>query len=138
MERWNGTSWSIVTSPNPSGTAESVLSSVSCPSTTSCFAVGSNLTTSHTKTLVEHWNGTSWSIVTSPNPSGATDSALSGVSCPTTTSCYAVGDWSTPTSDFTLIGGFGNRGGLLGLGVALTAVCNRFASTASPEPLHEI
>ena len=68
VERWNGTSWSIVTSPNPSGATFAVLSGVSCPSTTSCYAVGESALD---KTLVEHWNGTSWSIVASPNPSGA-------------------------------------------------------------------
>src|SRR5438128_396049 len=41
----------IVPSPNPPG-AVGGLSSVSCTSTTSCFAVGG--------ALIERWNGTSW------------------------------------------------------------------------------
>ncbi|MDQ1448378.1 MAG: hypothetical protein QOC79_1349, partial [Actinomycetota bacterium] len=94
-ERWNGTSWSIVTSPNPSGAADSFLNGVSCPSTTSCFAVGHSFDGATTKTLVERWNGTSWSIMSSPNVAGAPNaygSSLNSVSCPSITSCYAVGN----------------------------------------------
>jgi hypothetical protein len=53
--------------------------------------------------LVEQWNGTTWSIVTSPNPSGSTQPTLAAVSCPSTTSCYAVGNKPTPNGDYTLI-----------------------------------
>src|SRR6476620_4568395 len=92
IERWNGTSWSVMASPNPAGASDSLLTGVSCPSPTSCYAVGWSTDSSlDEKTLVEHWNGTSWSIVTSPNPAGSTGSFLNSVSCPSTTSCYAVG-----------------------------------------------
>jgi hypothetical protein len=95
VEPWNGTSWSIVTTPNPTGAN---LSAVSCRSKTSCYAVGNYSTDSAPKTLVERWNGTSWSIVTSPNPAGATYSDLTGVSCPSKTSCSAVGFFYTDSS----------------------------------------
>jgi len=50
-------------------------------------------------TLVEHWNGTTWAIVASPNPAdGAT---LSGISCPSATACYAVGDFRSGSPSFT-------------------------------------
>jgi hypothetical protein len=92
IERWNGTSWSIVASPSPAGDTFPSLWAVSCPSATSCFAAGSyDGNNSTTKSLVERWNGTSWSIVASPNPAGATNSWLKDLSCPSTTSCYAVG-----------------------------------------------
>ena len=71
VEHWNGTSWSIVAAP--SGSSQSQLAQVTCPSATSCYAVGHYFDGSADKTLVEHWNGTSWSIVTSPNPTGATN-----------------------------------------------------------------
>ena len=45
-----------------SGATDSALADVSCPTTTSCFAVGSSGTT-----LIERWNGTKWSIVASPS-----------------------------------------------------------------------
>jgi hypothetical protein len=102
VEHWNGTIWSIVTSPNPSSSF-SIIEGVSCPSTTSCNAVGSYSTSSGYKTLVEQLNGTSWSIVASPNPTGATDSFLYGVACPSITNCFAVGNYSAHASDYTLI-----------------------------------
>jgi hypothetical protein len=101
-ERWNGTSWSIVASPTPSGSLESALMGVSCPSATNCYAVGSNQS-SNTVALVEHWNGTTWSQMTVPKPIIATDFVMRGVSCSTTTTCLAVGDYSSPASDYTLI-----------------------------------
>jgi hypothetical protein len=93
VEHWNGHTWSIVTSPNPrgSGTPDSYLDAVSCRSTTSCFAVGFSIFHGWSA-LVEHWNGHTWSIMTSPNPTGFQYHVLSGVSCPSATSCYAVGD----------------------------------------------
>jgi hypothetical protein len=90
VETWNGTSWSITTSPN-SGTGTNVLEAVSCVSTTFCKAVGYYSNASNLiQTLVESWNGTAWSIVASPNAGTGTNS-LYGISCPTVTSCMAVG-----------------------------------------------
>ena len=93
VEHWNGHSWAIMTSPNRvgSGTPNNYLNGVSCRSTTSCFAVGFSIFHGW-KTLVEHWNGRAWSIMTSPNPTGFQYHVLGGVSCPSVTSCYAVGD----------------------------------------------
>jgi hypothetical protein len=106
-EHWNGTSWSVVPSANVSGAIESDLTGVSCPGTSNCFAVAFSSTSAGDRTLTEHWDGTSWSIVTSPNPAGATDSDLNGVSCPTTTRCYAVGRWRAPSSTYTLVEQYG-------------------------------
>ena len=84
VEHWNGSQWKITTDPNPIGGGS--LEGVSCPSTTSCLAVGYT----GSGDLVEHWNGSSWKITTSPRVS--TNAALRGVSCPSPTSCFAVGD----------------------------------------------
>lgn len=85
VEHWNGTtSPSIVPSPSPYFV--NTLSGVSCPSTTSCWAVGDAASRSASKALMEHWNGVSWSIVTIPSAGG-----LSSVSCANPTSCSAVG-----------------------------------------------
>ena len=67
IEQWNGSVWSIVSSPNPS-TLKDYLSGVTCTSATNCFAVGYyfNGTDYAEETLIEQWNGSSWSIVTSP------------------------------------------------------------------------
>ena len=90
IERWNGTSWSTMPSPNAQS-ATTATSDVSCATTTSCVAVGRYLNGANGRTLVERWTGTTWSIVTSPNPTGSTNSLLKGVSCPSASSCIAVG-----------------------------------------------
>lgn len=93
IQRWNGTRWSIVPSPNVAQGKVSVhnrLSSVSCPSAASCFAVGDSYY-KHYRTLVLHWDGKTWSIVTSPDATTTDDNFLAGVSCATASSCMAVG-----------------------------------------------
>jgi hypothetical protein len=42
-------------------------------------------------TLVEHWNGNSWTIVDSPSESSAPASILNGITCPSASNCRAVG-----------------------------------------------
>ena len=103
VERWDGTSWVVQTSPNPKGAASSLLSGVSCTSATACIAVGLSIyptvNGAHQGTLVEGWDGTSWSIQSTPNPTGATSGLLSGVSCTSPTACTAVGSFATSTVD---------------------------------------
>jgi hypothetical protein len=67
---------------------------VSCATVTNCVAVGSSTNSSGASvTLAEQWNGSSWSVQTTPNPSAALDSYLSSVSCAAATSCTAVGQY---------------------------------------------
>lgn len=94
--RFNGVStWTLESTPNPAGSIASVSQEVSCASETSCTAAGSWVSGSggSNQTLAEVWNGTSWSIQGTPNPSGATFSAFFGASCQGS-SCFGVG-WST-------------------------------------------
>ena len=42
-------------------------------------------------TLVEHWNGSTWSTVASPTPGGVAGALLTAVSCPSASACWAVG-----------------------------------------------
>ena len=51
-----------------------------CTSSTACTAVGVSYDSSVAESLVETWNGTSWSTVSSPDPSGSYN-YLAGVSC---------------------------------------------------------
>jgi hypothetical protein len=90
--RWNGTSWTIQTTPNPSGGegSEGKLLAVSCPTSTSCTAVGTKVL-SGTLAFSERWDGTSWAITSMPKPAGATEGALEDVSCAASTACMAVG-----------------------------------------------
>jgi hypothetical protein len=91
-EVWNGTKWAIQSTPNPTGASSSSLGGVSCPSATFCEAVGSYESGSAVEaTLAEVWNGTTWAVQSTPNHTGPTSSSLGGVSCPSATSCEAVG-----------------------------------------------
>jgi hypothetical protein len=68
---------------------------VSCTSATSCTAVGqyqsSNVSNfGALQTLAEVWDGTTWSLRSTPNPSAAHDLLL-GVSCGASQMCTAVG-----------------------------------------------
>jgi hypothetical protein len=89
VDSWNGSSWSVVSSPDPS-TSNDVLSGVACASATLCTAVGSYEPSSSPQTLVESWDGSTWSVVSSPNQ-GTGGNVLSGISCPSASSCMAVG-----------------------------------------------
>lgn len=90
IEMESGATWSVVPSPN-GGSAGNLLSGVSCTSTTSCTAVGRYVNASGVaQTLVEAWDGTTWSIVPSPSPDAGGDNLFS-VACTTTAACVAVG-----------------------------------------------
>lgn len=91
-EVWNGTAWKVQSTPNPSGSSGLALGAVSCRSATACVAVGNYDNTSGTEvTLAEVWNGTSWKVQSSPNPTGAEVSALFAVSCSSTSACTGAG-----------------------------------------------
>ena len=94
IERWDGTTWTIVRSPNRS--QHNALLAVKCLTASNCVAVGGQSSTrlSFGTRLIEHWNGTTWAIVASPGPASTSDSYLSGVSCPTTATCMAVGRYN--------------------------------------------
>ena len=100
-DRWNGSTWKTQAVPKPSGASKLSLKSVKCVSSSVCMAVGAtgNLAgNSPSGTLVsERWNGTAWKVQTIKAPSAATASELNGISCTSTTSCYAVGDDYQPT-----------------------------------------
>ncbi|HEY7961844.1 MAG TPA: hypothetical protein VID29_07985, partial [Solirubrobacteraceae bacterium] len=82
----------IQTTANPAEAKSSNLFDVSCKTTEACVSVGSDtLATGSTVTLAGSWNGKEWSIQTTPNPTEAKSSILSGVSCATAESCIAVG-----------------------------------------------
>jgi len=68
IEHWNGASWKIVPSPNPTG--ESFLHGVSAAASSDVWAVGEawKEQAQTGATLVEHWDGATWTVVPSPNP----------------------------------------------------------------------
>ena len=102
VEMWNGTSWSIVPSPNSGPLEANDLAGVSCSGPAACVAVGNHSNGTQSQTLVEMWNGTSWSIVPSPNTSPAQRNFLEAVSCTGSSACMAVGDYNNGTNIQTL------------------------------------
>src|SRR5882724_9578692 len=110
IEHWNGAAWSIVRSPNTSATQDNLLRGVTCTSASDCWAVGSYVISTgpfsgfYYRTLIEHWNGAAWSIVTSPNASTRQDNDLRGVTCTSASDCWAVGQYNTDfSSPHTLV-----------------------------------
>jgi hypothetical protein len=102
-ERWNGTKWSLLRSPNPGDAGCPVeagrdlpfcysLSRVSCASLVACVAIGSYGGHGYLA-LIERWNGKKWSSQRLPNI-GTT--ILTGVSCASATACTVVGTNSEP------------------------------------------
>jgi hypothetical protein len=94
VQRWNGTSWSIVSSPNATPYYNE-LYGVDATSSTFALAVGyangsSGVNGSPRNTLALRWNGTAWSVVPSPNP-GVSNRELFGVDAISATDAWAVG-----------------------------------------------
>lgn len=94
--RWNGKKWSTMTVPLRRNQIEQSVGGIACPTSTSCLAVGgsSNGPGSIFHTLVYHYDGSSWSIIKSPNPSTTTSGGgtfFSDVSCWRASKCFAAG-----------------------------------------------
>jgi hypothetical protein len=62
IEHWNGTSWSVVPSPNPNPQGNNSASAIAAVDANDIWAFGLQLKGPFT----EHWDGTSWSIVATP------------------------------------------------------------------------
>jgi hypothetical protein len=102
--RWNGTRWAVARSPNPLRFGFNVLNGVSALSATDAWAVGSyQSATGSQRTLILHWNGTSWARVASPDPGGPDDSYLGAVSALSPDNAWAVGYYSTASGQENLV-----------------------------------
>ena len=98
MLHWNGTAWSLVTLPNAGGEG-SQLFGVAALSAGDVWAVG------HTQesdgailTLGEHFNGTAWSIVPTPDPGELgplVDNGLLAAASPGNGTVWALGGQET-------------------------------------------
>ena len=109
IERWNGSTWSVVPSPSPAHFPHSgaELDGVTCVSANDCLAVGWYLF-SHSQNrelpFSVRWNGSKWSQVSAPRPTGAFSASLSAVSCASAADCWASGvsDLGTPPDTITV------------------------------------
>ncbi len=118
-----------------SGTTGGTSSDIACPSTTTCYAVGTN-SSSEDKIFSTSTGGAKWTQVNAP--SGV--KTLSSISCPSITTCYAVGAGSSGSGVVaaTTDGGSSWRqqvapGGMYGLyGVACPSITTCYAVGLEP------
>jgi hypothetical protein len=92
-QAWNGTSWTNISSATPEGATAAELQSIDCSlflETLFCFAAGSHTSSGVTKNLIVVGGSTGLtSVQTTPNPEGASETALKGISC--RSACVGVG-----------------------------------------------
>ena len=89
IEHWNGQEWSVIPSPN-SGAGTNQLAGVAAVAADDVWAVGRyDRGTALWGTLIEHWDGSAWSIVPSPNAAGS--NLLWGVTAVAANDAWAVG-----------------------------------------------
>jgi hypothetical protein len=100
---WNGSTWSDVPMPLVPGSDNLFtyqINSMDAISPTNVWAVGGSGDNASpyggtpSNTLIEHWNGTAWSVV--PSPSTGTNDNLTGVTESATNNLWAVG-YDTPS-----------------------------------------
>lgn len=94
---WDGSSWQQVPLPVPQGTDEVELESAAASSATNVWVVGSRAGAGNAgyRTLIEHWNGTAWKVVPSPNPTRGS-ARLGGVAVLSPRDAWAVGWYEVP------------------------------------------
>ncbi|HXQ59664.1 MAG TPA: hypothetical protein VN799_06185, partial [Acidimicrobiales bacterium] len=84
-------SWTAAKIANPAGSSGGNLAAISCLTVTSCVAVGSADLSSGIESLVEVLSGTTWTGTVLPAAPSFTYGDLDAVSCPSASSCVAVG-----------------------------------------------
>jgi hypothetical protein len=63
IEHWDGSAWSVVSSPNLGGATESVLQGLTVIASNDVWAVGYGRVDDQFVLLTEHWNGATWKVV---------------------------------------------------------------------------
>jgi len=91
-QHWNGTSWSVVATPTPPG-ADPSFGSVTAIASNDVWLAGSQVTPDglNIEPLFEHWDGTAWTVVASPQPDPAGFYFFGKISADSTNDVWAVG-----------------------------------------------
>jgi hypothetical protein len=112
LEHYDGSSWTEVGSPNPSG-ANDYLYGFKLTSSTNAWAVGSDGDAVASKTLIVHYDGASWSLQTGKNPSSQLN-VLAAVGATSASNAWAVGSRGaqSPFDDCQQLGGSDIRASL--------------------------
>jgi len=92
-EQWNGAEWLIRSTPEPSGAKNTLLEGVSCTSATACTAVGYYESSGGVLSFAERWDGTQWTLQSTPNPAGAKATYPTAVSCTAPLRCGMAGSY---------------------------------------------
>lgn len=88
--------WVIEKSENPAGATSSALYTIACQTESECIAVGAYTNASEENlSLGERLHSGSWTLDNPTSPPSSWDRELTGVSCPNTGECLAVGDYHT-------------------------------------------
>jgi hypothetical protein len=101
-EHWDGTKWTVVSTPNPEG-ACNTLNAVGAVSSSDVWAVGGFYSNYEFRCgiygsfpgSIEHWDGVAWSLVPNPSPNGK---MFTGVAAIASNDVWSVG-YSFPVSD---------------------------------------
>ena len=104
IEHWNGVQWSIVNTPDIAHQRKgqsNILIKLVALSANNIWGIGTSTNrTGHSTTLIEHWTGTTWKIVPSPNP-GSTINSLHGAVAISTNDIWAMGYFGNSKSNLT-------------------------------------
>jgi hypothetical protein len=121
--------WTISALPLPPGAGPSDaadLNAIDCPAPGTCVAIGDDNESGHARPFIETLSGGNWTAAWAPLPAGAapasaTGAGLSGVACPGTGSCVAVG-------------GYTERGGNTATALIDTLAGGQWTAAAAPLP----
>jgi len=91
-EAWGGQDWTLTELP----WAVIHIDAVSCPASASCTAIGQGGQIPSIGPMGLHWNGSAWSVETIDVPADVPAISFSGLSCPSATTCWAVGATPKP------------------------------------------
>lgn len=92
-EHWTGRKWQVVATAEPDAVSSSYLQAVTAISDTDVWAVGYYYggVDGDGGTIIEHWDGKSWSLATSADGANPFHASLQGVSALSTTDVWASG-----------------------------------------------
>ena len=104
-ERWNGKKWKVVPTAEPDAVSSSYLQSVTAVSENDVWAVGYYYggNDGDGGTVIEHWDGTSWSLVPNADPADAFHASLQGVSAQSRKDVWASGFYYDPAGAGTTL-----------------------------------
>src|SRR5919112_461567 len=108
VERWSGSQWSIVPSPNV-GSSSNTLVGVDALRSDLAWAVGYYRQPPLRKALILRWDGASWGVVPSPNP-GTLSNTLLDVAAVSASDAWAVGYRSSGAGYQPLVVHYGSTG----------------------------